>query len=244
MSARALSDAEAVAIRVLADAEAVAQAAAALTAAEARAAVAARGRFVVALSGGRTPWTMLRALAAEDVPWAGVHVFQVDERVAPDGDPDRNLTHLRESLLARCPIPADQVHAMLVESPDLAVASEQYAELLRLVAGSPPVLDLAVLGLGADGHTASLVPGDPVLCVTDTPVALTNPYQRRRRMTLTYPVLNRSRRVVWLVTGAEKADPLARLLAGDRTIPAGRIERGHALVLADRAAAARSRLEG
>src|SRR5499426_4192714 len=131
-------------IKVLADAEAVAHAAASLTAAQARAAVAARGRFVVALSGGRTPWTMLRALADEDVPWAGVHVFQVDERVAPDGDPDRNLTRIRESLLAHCPIPVDQVHAMPVESADLAAASRGYAEILQLVAGSPPVLDLAI----------------------------------------------------------------------------------------------------
>ncbi len=202
--------------------------------------MAARGRFVVALSGGRTPWTMLRALADEDVPWTGVHIFQVDERVAPDGDPDRNLTHLRESLLDQCPIPPDQVHAMPVESADLAAGSALYAELLRLVAGSPPVLDLALLGLGADGHTASLVPGDPVLGVTDASVALSESYQGRRRMTLTYPVLNRSRQIVFLVTGAEKAEMLARLLAGDRSIPAGRIDREHALVLADQSAAAQS----
>ncbi len=227
-------------IQVLADAEAVAHAAASLTAAEARAAVAARGRFVVALSGGRTPWTMLRALADEDVPWAGVHVFQVDERVAPDGDPDRNLTHIRESLLGHCPIPADQVYAMPVESADLAAGSAQYARLLQIVAGSPPVLDLALLGLGPDGHTASLVPGDPVLGVADVSVALSGVYQKRRRMTLTYPVLDRSRRIVWLVTGAEKAGILARLLAGDRSIPAGRVDGERALVLADQSAAARS----
>jgi len=224
-------------IQVLADAEAVAHAAASLTAAEARAAVAARGRFVVALSGGCTPWTMLRALADEDVPWAGVHVFQVDERVAPDGDPDRNLTHIRESLLANCPIPADQVYAMPVESADLAAGSTQYGRLLKLVAGSPPVLDFALLGLGPDGHTASLVPGDPVLGVVDASVALSGSYQGRRRMTLTYPVLNGSRQVIWLVTGAEKAVMLARLLAGDQSIPAGRVERERALVLADQSAA-------
>jgi 6-phosphogluconolactonase len=227
-------------IQVLADADAVARAAASLTAAEARAAVAARGRFVVALSGGRTPWTMLRALAEEDVPWAGVHVFQVDERVAPDGDPDRNLTHIRESLLAHCPIPPHQVHAMPVESADLAAGSALYAELLELAAGSPPVLDLVLLGLGPDGHTASLVPGDPVLGVTDVSVALSKIYQGRRRMTLTYPVLNRSRQIVWLVTGAEKAEMLPRLLAGDRSIPAGRVGRERALVLADQSAAARA----
>ncbi len=183
---------------------------------------------------------MLRALADEDVPWAGVHVFQVDERVAPDGDPDRNLTHIRESLLARCPIPPQQVHAMPVESADLAAGSTRYAELLELVAGSPAVLDLALLGLGPDGHTASLVPGDPVLGVTDASVALSGSYQGRRRMTLTYPTLNRSRQIVFLVTGTEKAEMLARLLAGDRSIPAGRIARERALVLADQGAAAKS----
>jgi 6-phosphogluconolactonase len=228
-------------IRILADADGVALAAASLTASDARSAVAARGRFVVALSGGRTPWTMLRALADEDVPWAGVHVFQVDERVAPDGDPDRNLTHIRESLLEHCPIPPEQVHAMPVESPDLEAGAVRYAETLRRIAGLPPVLDLALLGLGPDGHTASLVPGDPVLAIADADVALAGPYQGRRRMTLTYPALDRSRRIFFLVTGEEKAEMLPRLLARDRSIPAGRIACEEALVLADRAAAARTR---
>src|SRR5262249_22480220 len=143
-------------IETLADAEAVARAAAAFTVAEARAAVAARGRFIMAVSGGRTPWTMLRALADQPMPRAEVHVVQVDERVAPDGHPDRNLTHLRESLLAHCPIDPARVHAMPVEWPDLAAASERYASTLREIAGSPLVMDLAHLGLGPDGHTASL----------------------------------------------------------------------------------------
>ncbi len=224
-------------IKALADADAVARAGASFTAAEARAAVEARGRFVVAVSGGRTPWKMLRALADEDVPWASVHVVQVDERVAPLGDPDRNLTHLRESLLAHCPIPPEQIHAMPVESADLEAASAEYARTLRQIAGSPPVLDLAHLGLGPDGHTASLVPGDPVLGVTAADVALSGVYQGRRRMTLTYPVLNRARRIVWLVTGPEKAEMMARLCEGDPSIPASRIRRSHALVLADREAA-------
>jgi 6-phosphogluconolactonase len=226
-------------IRTLADADAVARAGAALTAGEARAAVAARGRFILALSGGHTPWKMLRALAEEQIPWPGMHVVQVDERVAPDGDPDRNLTHLRESLLAHCPLRPEQIHAMPVESADLEGASERYALTLRQIAGSPPILDLAHLGLGPDGHTASLVPGDPVLEVTGADVALTGVYQGRRRMTLTYPVLNRSRRIVWLVTGAEKAEMLARLWGGDRSIPAGRIRQDHALVLADHQAVKR-----
>ena len=225
-------------IETLPDADSVARAGAAFTAAEARAAVAARGRFIMAVSGGHTPWTMLRALADEPMPWAKVHVVQVDERVAPPGDPDRNLTHLRESLLAHCPLDPGQVHAMPVEWSDLERASERYALTLRDLAGSPAVLDLAHLGLGPDGHTASLVPGDPVLDVTTADVALSAMYQGRRRMTLTYPLLNRSRRILWLVTGHEKADMLPRLVDGDRSIPAGRISRRQSVLLADEAAAA------
>ena len=225
-------------VKVLDDADAVAREGAAVIAAEARAAVAARGRFIVAVSGGHTPWQMLRAMAEEDVPWKSVHVAKVDERVAPAGDPDRNLTRLRESLLAHAPLRPEQVYAMPVESPDLEAAAAQYALTLQEIAGSPPVLDLAHLGLGPDGHTASLVPGDPVLDVTDADVAVTaGAYQGRRRMTLTFPMLNRSRRILWLVTGSEKVDMLARLRAGDRSIPAGRVSQDRALVLADRAAA-------
>ena len=225
-------------IEVFADADSVAREAAAIIAAEARAAVAARGRFVVAVSGGHTPWIMLRALAERRCPVGRVCMScQVDERVAPAGHPDRNLTHLRESLLEHAPLRPEQIHAMPVESPDLEAAATQYALTLREIAGSPPVLDLVHLGLGPDGHTASLVPGDPVLDVTDADVALTGVYQGRRRMTLTYPMLNRSRRVLWVVTGSEKVGMLRRLRDGDVSIPAGRVRREQALVLADRAAA-------
>src|SRR5262245_32764400 len=225
-------------IQVLTDADAVAKEAAKIIAAEARAAVGVRGRFVIAVSGGRTPWQMLRGLVSEEVPWQGVHVVQVDERVAPAADPDRNLTHLRESLLSHAPLRPVQLHAMPVEDADLEAATRNYARTLQHIAGSPPVLDLAHLGLGPDGHTASLVPGDPALNVADSDVALTGDYQQRRRMTLTYPMLNRSRRILWLVTGAEKAGMLVRLRDGDLTIPAGRIRQDQALVLADRSASA------
>ena len=225
-------------ITVLPDADAVAQQAAAFIAGAARAAVAARGRFTFAVSGGHTPWQMLRALASQEVPWAQVHVFQVDERVAPAGDPDRNLTHLRDSLLAHAPLPPEQILAMPVEDPDLDAAAARYARTLAEYAGTPPVLDLIHLGLGPDGHTASLVPGDPVLEVTDVDVAPTGgTYQNRRRMTLTYPVLNRARQILWVVTGAEKIDALRKLRAADPSIPAGRVNQAHATVLADRAAA-------
>jgi 6-phosphogluconolactonase len=219
------------------DADSVAQMAATTIAADARAAIAARGLFALAVSGGHTPWIMLRALAGEDIPWAGLHVFQTDERVAPAGDPDRNLTHLRESLLQHAPLRPEQIHAMPVEGADLQAAAVQYAMALREVAGSPPVLDVVHLGLGPDGHTASLIPGVAVLEVTDKEVAITGIYQGRRRMTLTYPAINRARRVLWVLTGSEKGEMLRRLREGDVSIPAGRVRRDQALLLADRAAA-------
>ncbi len=224
-------------IDILETADAVADAAAAIIAAEARAAVRERGRFVFAVSGGRTPGHMLRALSREDVPWHGVHVVQVDERVAPSGHADRNLTGLRQNLLAHVAMNASQIHAMPVEEVDLDTAAANYGQQLSQLAGSPPVLDLVHLGLGPDGHTASLLPGDSALDVTDNDVARTGVYQGRRRMTLTLPMLNRSRQILWVVTGGEKAPMLARLLAGDRSIPAGRVNQTHARVLADRAAA-------
>ncbi len=224
-------------IEILDNADAVALAAAATIAADARQAVAVRGRYIMAVSGGHTPWVMLKELANQDVPWNNVHVFQVDERIAPDGDNDRNLTHLHASLLEKAPLPPQNLHAMPVGMPDLSAAAKLYAKTLETVAGTPPVLDLAHLGLGPDGHTASLVPGDPVLNVIDADVGLTGVYMGRRRMTLTYPMLNRSRRILWLVTGADKAIMFPRLCNADTAIPAGRISQEQALLLADRAAA-------
>jgi 6-phosphogluconolactonase len=227
-------------LEVLADVESVARHAAEVIAGEARAAVKARGRFTVAISGGRTPWLMLRALSSLDVPWEQVHVLQVDERIAPAGHADRNLTHLYASLVAPDRPGREQIHAMPVESSeldDLKGAAARYAQTLVDIAGSPPILDLVHLGLGSDGHTASLVPGDPVLDITDADVAVTAEYQGRRRMTLTYPAINRARRLLWLITGEDKAAMLVRLLRADPTIPAGRVRQDDAIVLADRGAA-------
>ncbi len=226
---------------VLDDDGAVARRGASIIAADAREAVAARGKFLFAVSGGRTPWQMLAALAGEDVPWTAVHLFQVDERVAPAGDPDRNLTHIRESLLGRVDLPPGNLHAMPVEgdAEDLPAAAARYAGELESIAGTPAVLDLVHLGLGPDGHTASLVRGDPSLEVTDRSVALAGPYQGHLRMTLTFAVLDRARRILWLATGAEKSPMLARLRAGDRSIPAGRVSSARALLLTDRDAAGR-----
>lgn len=226
---------EPLAQEILPDPEAVARRGAGLLAAAARDAVARRGRFLLAISGGTTPWRMLRLLASEDVPWPRVHLLQVDERVAPEGHPDRNLTRLRESLLAHLPEAVAGVAAMPVDLPDLAAAAAAYQRALRSLAGEPPVLDLVQLGLGADGHTASLLPGDEALREAGD-VAVTGPYQGRRRLTLTLGTLNRAHRVLWVVTGAEKAPALARLVAGDDAIPAGRVRRDRALLVADLAA--------
>jgi 6-phosphogluconolactonase len=214
----------------------VAERGAAVIAEEARKAIAARGRFLFAVSGGHTPWLMLAALAKTDLPWSAIDVFQVDERVAPQGHNDRNLTHVRESL-SSSQLLLKQIHPMPVESPDLQRAAAEYSLVLERFAGSPPVLDLVHLGLGPDGHTASLVPGDPALATTDADVAVTGPYQGRRRITLTFPIINRSRRILWVVTGSDKQQMLSRLIAGDESIPAGQVRRERSLVLTDNAAA-------
>jgi 6-phosphogluconolactonase len=214
-------------IELLPDAESVARRGAEIVAAAAAEAVADRGRFDFAVSGGRTPWAMFADLAGK-LPWEKVTVYQVDERIAPDGDPDRNLTQLQRALP---PGGASDVRAMPVTFHDLEAAAADYARSL------PEAFDLVHLGLGPDGHTASLIPGDPVLEVTDRDVALTGEYQGRRRMTLTYPALDRARHILWLVTGDDKVDALARLRAGDESIPGGRVSTTHALVVADAAAA-------
>jgi 6-phosphogluconolactonase len=213
-------------LEALPDPAAVAAAGATFVAELARAAVDADGSFHFAVSGGHTPWAMFAELTQQQVPWDSVVIYQVDERVAPPGDPDRNLVYLRQAL---GPAPA-QVWPMPVNESDLESAAAVYADAL------PEQFDLVHLGLGPDGHTASLVPGDPVLEVTDRLVALTQPYQGRVRMTLTYPALARASQLLWLVTGSDKKEPLAKLLAADTTIPAGRVEAAASLVMADHAA--------
>ena len=219
---------------MLDNADMVAQKAASIIAREAREAVALRGRFILAVSGGKTPWKMLRALADEDVPWEGIHILQVDERLAPDGHPDRNMTHLRESLSDVIPLLAGRIHAMPVEENDPEAAAASYAQTIREIAGSPAIIDLIHLGLGPDGHTASLIPGDPVLDVTNRDVALTGIYQGRQRLTLTFPIINRATRILWVITGSEKSEMLKRLLASDLSIPAGRVSQENAILLADK----------
>ncbi len=223
-------------LEILADADSVARRAAAIIADAARNAVVDRGRFVLAVSGGRTPWEMMRAFSGEDVPWAGIRIVQVDERVAPDGDADRNLTHLRACLPQETALLPIQIYPMPVGQPDLRAAADDYSRTLEELAGRPAVLDLVHLGLGSDGHTASLVPGDPVLDALDVDVASTGIYQGRPRLTLTYPAINRARCILWVVTGSEKMEMLSRLYRGDRSIPAGRVARERAWILADRAA--------
>jgi 6-phosphogluconolactonase len=213
---------------VLPDPASMAVAAADHVVAHAARSVAFNGRFHFAVSGGRTPQAMFEQLSDRDMPWGATTIYQVDERIAPIDDPDRNLAHLTEALAG---VPATVV-AMPVEEPDPLVAAQQYAEQL------PESFDLVHLGLGPDGHTASLVPDDDVLAVDDRLVALTSSiYQGRRRMTLTYPALARAAQLLWLVSGSSKARALKQLLAGDPSMPAGRVTAGGSVVMADSSAA-------
>ncbi|MFY9781938.1 MAG: 6-phosphogluconolactonase [Acidimicrobiales bacterium] len=213
-------------VRIYESVDELAKASAAYVASQIRDLSDRSGAFTFALSGGRSPWLMLAELAREKVAWNRTVIYQVDERVVPEDDDLRNLKHLREALAAT----DAPIEAMDVENPELEEATKSYATKL------PPRFDLIHLGLGPDGHCASLVPNDPVLEVTDRLVALSGPYQDTIRMTLTYPALERADQLLWLVSGEDKQDALARLLDGDTSIPAGRVEAGASLVMADRAA--------
>jgi 6-phosphogluconolactonase len=219
----------AIATEVFADDRDASGRAAEIVAAAGREAVAERGEFALALSGGRTPWGMVGLLGnMEEMPWERTRIFQVDERIAPPGDDARNLTHMVQMLSLSH---QGTLRPMPVTSRDLEAAAAEYEAQL------PERLDLVHLGLGPDGHTASLVPGDPVLEVTDRRVALTSgEYEGHRRMTLTYPALAAARKVLWLTLGDKARDPLAKLLAGDRSIPAGRVENDDMVLVADEAA--------
>ncbi len=220
----------AIELEVCADEKAAARRAAELIAAVGAEAVAQRNNFSLAMSGGRSPWAMLAILGEDErMPWAETELFQVDERIASPGSEDRNLTHM---VLGLSMDHQAMLRPMSVTQRDLEGAARDYESSL------PEPLDCVHLGLGPDGHTASLVPGDPVLEVTDRRVALTETaYQGHPRMTLTYPALASARQIVWLVTGPKKVEPLAKLLAGDTSIPAGRVENPSMIVVADEAAA-------
>jgi len=200
-------------------------------------AVQTRGTCALALSGGHSATLLLAALARAEIDWSAVHIFQVDERVAAKGSSARNATDLQTELLGRTGIPAANIHLMPVDAPELTYAARQYTEVLEAVTGNPPVLDIVHLGLGADGHTASLVPGDRVLEDRSNDVAMTGEYQGYRRLTLTYPCLQRARQIIWFVTGAEKAMALGKLAANNTSIPAGRICHAHSRAYVDSAAA-------
>lgn len=200
-------------------------------------AVGRRTRASLALSGGSSPVPMLKALARKPLDWSAIHVYQVDERVVARGDSARNLGSLDEILVWRGPLPRRNLHPMWVDRADLAGAADSYADELAEIAGDPPIIDLVHLGLGGDGHTASLFPGDPALEVRDRNVAVTTEHNGHRRMTLTLPALNRARSIVWFVTGADKAGVVADLYAGGAPFPAGRVARRRAVLVADGAAA-------
>jgi 6-phosphogluconolactonase len=214
-------------LEVLPDPDAAAARVAALVEESVNRVVTGGGRFAWAVSGGEGPDSMFRRVGALELPWSSIDTWQVDERIAPLGDPDRNRTRQERAF----PSPAlEGIRWMPVEDEDQDASAAGYAATL------PGQFDLVHLGLGTDGHTASLVPGDPVLDVVDRDVAVTGPYEGRRRMTLTYPALARSRLVVWLVTGEEKRDAVRSLIADDRSIPAARVAVADQILITDRAA--------
>jgi len=216
---------------VLPDLDALAREAAHHLEALAREAVESRGRFTVALSGGSTPAVLYRLLAEEPyrshIPWAQVHLFWADERCVPPDDPASNYRLAHDTLIAHIPIPADNVHRIHGELSPSTAARAYDRDLRRFFRGPQPLFDLVLLGLGRDGHTASLFPGSQALQETDRlAVATTAFYDDRpaERVTLTLPALNAARHVLFIVSGPDKADILQAVLADvEGLLPARRI---------------------
>lgn len=227
-------------VEVLADSEAMARHAVEYLVSAAATAIEERGMFVWAVSGGSTPRRMLELLSErEDLDWSRTHLFQVDERVAPDGDPDRNATMLDTALLTEVFRERNEpagIWLMPVTAEDHVDACAEYAALIDATTGTPAVFDLIQLGMGADGHTASLIPGDPILGVSDRDVAMSQEYQGRLRMSLTWPVLDRAKELLWVIGGDSKVDAVRQFLANDSSIPATLPTQARATVLLDEAA--------
>jgi len=191
-----------------------------------------RGRATLAISGGSTPWGMFERLASQAAPWTDVHLFQVDERIVPREHDARNWKRFLENPLS-LRIPRDNCHPMPVDVEDAELAAAVYSATLTGYSGEPPVLDVVHLGIGEDGHTASLFSDDALLQERQRWVGVSRRYRDHRRLTLTLPTLNQARSVVWLVVGAGRRGVLARLRDGDLSIPAGRVQRDRAVVFTD-----------
>ncbi len=219
-------------IEVCASATEANQRAATLIAEQLRGALAERGRASVALSGGRTPQVMLQSLAAVKLAWADVHVLQVDERIVPIDDERRNLTSIRRAF-AQSSLPDKNIHGMPVNSANVAAGAAEYCRVLKAIAGDPPRIDVVHLGLGADGHTASLVFDDAALDA-HSDVAISGLYQGTQRITLTLHAIDRARCRLWLVTGGAKRDIVRRFLAHDPGLVASRVSREAGIVVLDK----------
>ena len=211
-------------VRVFPDLTALSEATAAWIADALRDTAAARGRASFVLSGGSTPQLLYELLATrfkDRIPWRQIHAFWSDERYVPHDDPRSNYRMARVSLLDRVPIPDDQVHPMTTHFPAPGDAAREYEDVVtRFFSGGPATFDVMLLGLGADGHTASVFPGSPALTSGRVAVAVTAPAEPPERLTLTMPVLARSRRVGMLVAGASKAAAVAASLSGrDPNLP-------------------------
>ncbi len=201
-------------------------------------AIERRGTFVWAVSGGSTPRRFLDQLAKSDrIDWPRIQLFQVDERVAPDGTETRNDTMIREHLADLSPI--GNYAPMPVVTDDLPREASAYQVAIEEAAGQPAVLDLVQLGLGADGHTASLVPDDSSLDTVDRDIDLTGPYAGARRMTMTYPLINRARHRLWIVTGAAKRSVLTQMIGRDPTLPASQVTTVETTLITDAFAASK-----